>query len=155
MPLRRILLLSLVALPVFMTAPAVQAQSLTTAGWTTGGHPDDRVRVNYRAAPYVQTAGVLARHVDGSPQTLSTTGEPLAMSADTSAHSSRALHGVYGLLIGAATGWGTGIVLDSFMNRNSSRSCNGCDHVYYKMEVLTVPAGTIIGDIVGVLLPTR
>lgn len=155
MSLRRIVLLSFVALPVFMIGAAIQGQSLTNSRWTTGVRPDDRVALNYRAAPYVRAAGVIARHVDGSPQTPSTTVEPLATRSDTAAHSSRALHVVYGLLVGAAAGWGTGIVLDSFMNRNSSRSCNGCDHVYVKMEVLTVPAGAIIGGIVGVLLPTR
>lgn len=153
MPLRRILLFSLVALAAVAYGRAVQAQSLTAARSASGIRPDDAGRVDYLTTPYVQTAGVYARPFDDSPRPLSMVHAD--SSADSSAHLSRALHVVYGLLVGAATGWGTGVVLDRFLNRNSSRSCNGCDHVYVKMEVLTVPAGAIIGGVVGALLPTR
>lgn len=150
---RRILLFAFVALAAVADGRAGQAQSLTAARSASGIRPDDTGRVDYLTAPYVQKAGVYARQFHDLPR-------PLLMvhadsSVDSGAHLSRALHVVYGLLVGAATGWGTGIVLDSFLNRNSSRSCNGCDHVYVKMEVLTVPASAIIGGIVGALVPTR
>ena len=76
---------------------------------------------------------------------------PYHQSDDTS-HSSRTHNVIVGTLVGAAVGIGTGLLLDH--TANSGRHASG-EQVTYSFEVITIPLGSFIGAVTGLLIPTH
>ncbi len=155
MRLRRPLVLAFVTLAALIHGPVAHAQSLqptVVRGDSTARESRPGPHAN---APYAWLNATAPQQIAPSHGLFLLHGDTSVKRADSTAHTSRAKHVVYGLLIGAAAGWGAGLVLDHSLNRNSARACGGCDHVYYTTEILTAPLGALVGGIVGVLLPTR
>lgn len=155
MRLWRPLVLALVALAALIHGPVAYAQSLEPTVLRGNSTARESRPGPHASAPYAWLTAAAPQQIASSPGLLLLDRDTSVTNAGSSTHTSRAKHVVDGLLIGAAAGWGAGLVLDHSTNRNSSRPCGGCDHIYYSMEILTAPLGAVVGGIVGALLPTR
>lgn len=136
-----------------VSVAAIVCMPAAVYGQTAVAHMADQWASPPTHPPYTARAGIAPVPRGTSSATHFPDGiTTVAVDSSHSSHGNRVHNVLIGALVGGASGFAVGLLMD---HGSKSGGTGSGEHVTYSWEILTAPFGLLIGAVTGLLIPTH